>query len=150
MRFAGAGWALDDQGASGDDFGDGDGLRAVGIDHMVLLHRRQLVVDAFVVMDDRFAVGETVAQNGGNQAVVFDAVAVGPVFRVEVAVHQELREGEEAQYHGVGQHFPARMRGQGLGDLGSIGGQVDGVFVGKVVDDDAEIGLHLGLERQVG
>ncbi len=92
LRLTCSRWPLDDQGAARDHFGDGDGLRAVGVDDVVLRHGRQLVVDMVIVADQRLTFRKAVAQDGGDQVVVGDAGIVGPVFRIKVAIHQKFCE----------------------------------------------------------
>ena len=71
---------------------------------------------------------------------------VGPVLRVEVAVHQELGEGEEAEDDVVGLHRPGRAGRDSLGHRGEVGGGVE-VLAGQAQGVHA---LKEFLEGEIG
>jgi hypothetical protein len=149
LRLASPRRALDDQVAPPRDLLDGDGLGRIGIDNMVHRDRLNNGIDLVVVRDDGFRGFESVLQQAADQRVVVQPTVCRPVFGIQIAVHQELGEGEETEHHGIGLYFPSRLARNSLRDAGDVCRDIHVIFVAKILDFYTEFAVHLRLERKV-
>ena len=149
LRLARAGRALHHQAGAVADLLDDLGLRGVGVDHLDDARGVEQRVEAVLGAEERRigleAVGEQALQQG-----VGGERAFGPVRRVEVAVHQQLGEGEEAELHAVGVHRPAALAGGRLAHQGVVLRRRPALGLVHLGQPDREVLAQALLQRQVG
>ena len=148
-RLAGAGRPLDDEVAAAPHLVHRHRLRTVAIDDVELLGRPDMRVNRGVLTDEVVGWRETIGQQRADRRSVREAGARRPVSRVEVAVHQELREGEEPEHDVVGQDFPARLQSDGLRHVGGVGRWVELLAKLHPGQADRMNALEIGFEREV-
>jgi hypothetical protein len=102
------------------DFLDGDGLGRIGIDDVIHRDGLNYRIDLAVVRDDRLGRLESVLQQAADQRMVVQSTVCRPVLGIQIAVHQELGEGEETEHHGIGLYFPSRLARNSLRDAGDV------------------------------
>ena len=125
--FASARRTLQDHVASTAHLVDGERLGAVAVQNVQHLGRRNERVDVGVFGDHTLGAGKSFGQQAFHQWSVGDAAGRRPVVGVEIAVHQKLGEGEEAEHDVIAEHFPASLGRNCIGDLGEVGGGVEAV-----------------------
>jgi len=140
---------LHDKRAAACRLGDCHGLRTVGVDHVIQCQSGDRVVDRHAVRDERIAFRKAVSQQCRDHRVSVDRRVLRPILRIEIAVHEELREGEEPQHHRIGKDFPPRLLRYGPGDLCAVGGEVEFVLVVEIFYDEIELAAHLLLKCDV-
>src|SRR5882762_4943475 len=116
-----------------------------------MVHRNGLNyrIDLAVVRDDRLGRLESVLQQAADQRMVVQSTVCRPVLGIQIAVHQELGEGEETEHHGIGLYFPSRLTRNSLRDAGDVCGDIHVIFVAEIFDLYTEFAVHLRLERKV-
>ena len=153
MGFARSRRSLHDQIAPFGHVGDYGRLGRIGVQHVAQVLGAQMIVQALAFGDSGARVRETAAaENRVYDALARQAAVRAPLARVEVVIHEQLLEREEAERDRRLVHRPARHVVDGGGDFGEIGGGVRLVGVrvfGNVGNVDAEIRLDLLDERQV-
>ena len=108
------------------------------------------MVEALAILDQWRGSGEPLAEQSADQRAVGELVVLGPVGWVEVAVHQQLGEREEPQYHVVGQDLPRLLVLHGFSDLLQVHrrNEVFHLF-GRSGQVDPEVHLEPGPQRQI-
>ena len=150
LRFAGAGWSLDDEVAPHGGFSDDQGLRAITVDDMARRGRGEQVVEPLAVFDQWRGSGEPLAEQGADQRAIGEFVLFGPVGRVEVAVHQELGEREEPEHHVIGQDLPRLLVLHRCGDLLQVHRRNEILHLfGRGGQVDSKVYLQPGPQRQI-
>ena len=129
-------------------------MRAVGIDDLMQVGRRDDAVERLVVADGRRRLAEPFVQQGPHDRVVARPRIGGPARLVEVAIHQELAEREEPEHDRAAVDLPpllvAHRQGHGVEEaLGGLGRVGIGLGIGELGQVDAEVGAELGDEREV-
>src|SRR5690606_28182671 len=74
---------------------------------------------------------------------------IGPAIEVQVLVHQELAEGQEAKVNLVPLHSPSKLAGDSLLDGVEVGGEIEVLFGVDVGQGNAELGQELGLQGEI-
>ena len=132
LRFAGAGRTLYHQIAPGPYIVHGQGLRAVAIDDMQQLGRRDMLIQIGVFRYRRFFKRETIGQQPAHQRLIRQP-ALRPGGRIEVAVHEELGKGKKAEHDIVAIDHPAILGFDGVANGFNIGQRIEFVarFIGR-------------------
>lgn len=151
LAFAGAGRSLDDDVAAPAHHFNGLGLRAVRVHDVVEPRRRDEFIQVHVLSEGVVRGRKAVAQQARERRMIDELGGVRPRARVEVAVHQELGEGKEAECHRVRLHLPARLSGHGGGEsLRITGGYQFLVFTRREPGQvQAELAFELGGQGKV-
>ena len=150
LGLAGARRALDDQVQPLVHVQQGQGLRAVGIDHVIGVARSKDGIQVVIAADQRRRVVETVLQQRPDDGVLGGGGVAGPGLHIQVPVHQELAEGEEPQGNLLAVHGPAVQPVDGVGGRVEIGPDVQAVHLGQLRQGDAEFQTEFFPERNVG
>ena len=129
LRLAGPGRALDDQVLAGADRLERLRLRGIRVEHVEHRAGREALIEGLVpgriVGDRRGRRAKAVGQQRAQQRPGCERRLGGPGRRIEVPVHQELGEREQAKHDVVGVHPEARRAGHGLADLPEIGRRIE-------------------------
>ena len=156
LRLAGPRRSPDDQVRAAVDGEDGTDLRAVGLDDLVALLRVHEVVDVGAVRQRLTGLRDLLALNDQStqHRVGGDVGAGRPTLWIEVVIHEELGEGEEAQAGGFLVDAPARLAAhrvahsrEVVGDVGLVG--VDVLALEEIGEAHAEILVQLAPQTQV-
>jgi hypothetical protein len=149
LRLAGPRRTLDHQVAAGPGVEQGQGLRAVGVDDQAEVGRVRVPVQRLVLVDCELGLLEAIGQQRPHDRMIAGTAALGPARRVEVAVHQELGEREEAQRDRVALDRPARLISHGRGHRVEVAPDVQFVGLGQLGQDDVELRPQLLGQREV-
>ena len=150
LRLAGAGRALDDQVLAGARGLERLGLRGVGVEHVEGVPGGEALVQRRVV-GRRVGLGaKAVGQQRAQERPLGERGLGRPGRRVEVPVHQELGEREQAEHDVVGVDPKTGLGGHGLADLPDIGGRIEPLGRVDLGQGQRKILAQLLGQRQVG
>ncbi len=108
-----------------------------------------MLVEPGAIGKNRLLIFKPAQQQPLEKRVIIEC-AFRPVLEVEIVMHQELGEGEEAELDPVAVERPAGLPGHSLGDRIKIDGRGPLLFLIDLRQDDAEILSEAFLQRQVG
>ena len=112
-----------------------------------MVHRDRLDdwIDLAIVGHDRLGCFEAVLEQRRDQRVPIQCAVRGPGLGIEIAIHQELGEREEAENDRVRLDLPRLLGRDRLRDPGQIARDIDIVLVAKILDLEPELLVELGL-----
>ena len=149
LRLARAGWPLDDERQPARHVEQRERLRRVGVDDLVAGIGGQQRVERRVVREAVLRRLEAVAEQRPHDRVRARSARVLPARRVEVLVHRQLAEGEEAERHRLALHAPIPLPPHRTRHGIEVGGQVEVVVSLWQREVQPRVLPQLGAEREV-
>ena len=149
LRFAGSRRSLDDEVSAATHVVDRERLRTVAVDDMEHVRGVNVAVDPLVLGQKRFTRFEAVRKERPDRRLVGDPSVGWPVFGIEVPVHQELGEREEAEDDVVGQDRPVGLRGDSVRNLAEVRVRIELVAALEGGQAEGVNAVEVGLQRQV-
>ena len=154
LRLAGPGRALDDQVLAGARRLERLRLRGIRVEHVEHLAGREALVERLVCAGILGNIcgrrPEAVGQQRAQQRPGRERRLGGPGRRIEVPVHQELGEREQAEHDVVGVHPKARLGGHRFRDLPEIGRRIKPLLRIDRRQSHGKLLAQLLGQRQVG
>ncbi len=149
LAFAGSRGSLDHGTAALADGFDGEGLGAIGVHDMVEAGDGDEGIEVSIFGEWGGLFGEAALEEALDEGVLEQVGRGRPARRVEVAVHEELGEGEEPEGHGVGEDFPRGVVADGVGDGREVGGGAEVIGVGEGGEFEVEVAEQTGAQGEV-
>ena len=143
LALARARRTLDDYAAASAHHLNSQRLRTVRIDDVIEPRRRDEFIEMHILGKRAISGGKPVAQQPTQSRQLKKPRRIGPTARIEIAIHQKLCKGEEAERHRVRFHFPSRLSRHCFSYCRGVLRRNQFFLWGELRQFDAELGFEL-------